>query len=127
MPTAVHFYRDILGSNLSPHLARHHSVGRLKLNGVEIMLNTASKKINGHPPRSRRVARITTPLSSSVAKIWTALTASPRSRLSVKEPAVAPYGMKQLYVTDPDGYGLCFQWPADQHTRISGKAWSAST
>jgi len=20
--------------------------------------------------------------------------------------------MKQLYVRDPDGYGLCFQWPA---------------
>jgi hypothetical protein len=21
-------------------------------------------------------------------------------------------GMKQLYVSDPDGYSLCFQWPA---------------
>jgi glyoxylase I family protein len=30
----------------------------------------------------------------------------------VNEPKVAPYGMKQLYVRDPDGYGLCFQWPA---------------
>ncbi|MGD0310821.1 MAG: VOC family protein, partial [Acidobacteriota bacterium] len=29
----------------------------------------------------------------------------------VKEPKVAPYGMKQLYVHDPDGYNLCFQWP----------------
>ena len=28
----------------------------------------------------------------------------------VKEPKVAPYGMKQLYLTDPDGYLLCFQW-----------------
>jgi uncharacterized glyoxalase superfamily protein PhnB len=43
--------------------------------------------------------------------------------LSVKEPAVAPYGMKQLYVTDPDGYGLCFQWPADQKTQHQWKAW----
>ncbi|RPI64388.1 MAG: hypothetical protein EHM50_00735 [Lysobacterales bacterium] len=25
---------------------------------------------------------------------------------------VAPYGMKQLYVLDPDGYNLCFQWEA---------------
>ena len=32
--------------------------------------------------------------------------------VNVKEPRVAPYGMKQLYVTDPDGYVLCFQWPA---------------
>jgi uncharacterized glyoxalase superfamily protein PhnB len=29
-------------------------------------------------------------------------------------PKVAPYGMKQLYVTDPDGYVLCFQWPASE-------------
>jgi uncharacterized glyoxalase superfamily protein PhnB len=32
--------------------------------------------------------------------------------IDVKPPAVAPYGMKQLYLTDPDGYGLCFQWKA---------------
>ncbi len=32
--------------------------------------------------------------------------------LDVKEPKVAYYGMKQLYVRDPDGFGLCFQWPA---------------
>ncbi len=32
--------------------------------------------------------------------------------VAVKEPEVAHYGMKQLYVSDPDGYNLCFQWPA---------------
>jgi len=30
--------------------------------------------------------------------------------IDVKPPKVAPYGMKQLYVRDPDGYNLCFQW-----------------
>jgi hypothetical protein len=34
--------------------------------------------------------------------------------IDVPEPKVAPYGMKQLYLTDPDGYSLCFQWPADK-------------
>ena len=29
-------------------------------------------------------------------------------------PKVSYYGMKQLSVTDPDGYMLCFQWPAEQ-------------
>jgi hypothetical protein len=29
-------------------------------------------------------------------------------------PKVAPCGMKQIYVTDPDGYILCFQWPASE-------------
>ena len=28
-------------------------------------------------------------------------------------PSVAPYGMKQLYLLDPDGYNLCFQWPSE--------------
>ena len=34
--------------------------------------------------------------------------------LDVKEPHIAPYGMKQLYLHDPDGYGLCFQWPTNK-------------
>jgi uncharacterized glyoxalase superfamily protein PhnB len=30
----------------------------------------------------------------------------------VEKPKVAPYGMKQVYLRDPDGYSLCFQWQA---------------
>ena len=30
--------------------------------------------------------------------------------LNVEGPVLRDYGMKQLYVTDPDGYNLCFQW-----------------
>jgi glyoxylase I family protein len=26
-------------------------------------------------------------------------------------PTVAPYGMKQLTLSDPDGYLICLQWP----------------
>jgi glyoxylase I family protein len=32
--------------------------------------------------------------------------------VSVKEPVVTSYGMKQMSLRDPDGYGLCFQWSA---------------
>jgi hypothetical protein len=28
--------------------------------------------------------------------------------------------MKQLWFRDPDGYGLCFQWPATQETHDAG-------
>jgi glyoxylase I family protein len=38
-------------------------------------------------------------------------------------PKVAPYGMKQLYVTDPDGYVLCFQWPASGETQALWRKW----
>jgi catechol 2,3-dioxygenase-like lactoylglutathione lyase family enzyme len=39
--------------------------------------------------------------------------------LDVKEPAVAHYGMKQVYVKDPDGYWLCFQWKATSAEQLS--------
>ena len=32
--------------------------------------------------------------------------------VDVKKPHVAAYGMKQMSLRDPDGYGLCFQWEA---------------
>jgi hypothetical protein len=32
--------------------------------------------------------------------------------ISLAPPSVAPYGMKQLYLSDPDGYSICFQCPA---------------
>ena len=32
-------------------------------------------------------------------------------------PSNHPYGMKQLYAIHPDGYELCFQWPAEQTER----------
>lgn len=31
--------------------------------------------------------------------------------VDLEPPRNAPYGMRQLYVRDPDGYNLCFQWP----------------
>ena len=33
--------------------------------------------------------------------------------VEVDPPITTFYGMKQVYVTDPDGYGLCFQNPVD--------------
>jgi uncharacterized glyoxalase superfamily protein PhnB len=34
--------------------------------------------------------------------------------LDVQQPTVAFYGMNQLFVTDPDGYQLCFQNDAER-------------
>lgn len=42
------------------------------------------------------------------------LRTSPGRRVPADPPKVALYGMKQLYATDPDGYILCFQWPASE-------------
>ena len=37
--------------------------------------------------------------------------------VELEAPKVAPYGMRQLWFKDPDGYGLCFQGPANQKGR----------
>ena len=34
--------------------------------------------------------------------------------LDLEAPTVAHYGMKQLFLRDPDGYAICFQWRASQ-------------
>jgi hypothetical protein len=31
--------------------------------------------------------------------------------INLEPPIVTSYGMRQLYVSDPDGYSLCFQRP----------------
>lgn len=38
--------------------------------------------------------------------------------LSVQPPKVAFYGMNQLYLTDPDGYELCFQNIAGEESDV---------
>ena len=101
MPTSLAFYRDVLGfevESTSKPRGEHFDWALLKLNGVELMLNTAYEEDTaiyfGCPDVDATYAYL-------------------RARgVAAREPRVAPYGMKQLYVSDPDGYNLCFQWPA---------------
>jgi len=117
MPTSIAFYRDVLGFEVvttSTPGAEHFDWALLRLNGTELMLNTAYEA-DSRPPepdRARIAAHDDTALFFVCPDVDAAY-AHLRSRAeNVKEPRVAPYGMKQLYVHDPDGYNLCFQWPA---------------
>ena len=117
MPTSIAFYRDVLGfevvSTSNPG-AERFDWALLRLNGMELMLNTAYEA-DSRPPepdRARIAAHDGTAIFFGCPDVDAAY-AHLRSRAeNVKEPKVGPYGMKQLYVRDPDGYGLCFQWPA---------------
>ena len=44
---------------------------------------------------------------------WTRPTHVRERGALVEKPTVRGYGMRQLSLADPDGYGLCFQWPAE--------------
>ncbi len=120
MPTAIHFYRDVLGFKVSATSAPGDDCGwaQLELHGVELMLNTAYEAAQRPPaPDPARVtAHADTILFFGCEDLEAAYRHLRTHGVHVKEPKIAPYGMKQLYFTDPDGYGLCLQWPATQQT-----------
>lgn len=110
LPTSVGFYRDILGFTVKQSTS---DWAWLERNGIELMLNTAYESDARPPaPDARRVAAhddmslyFSTPdVDGTCAYL--------RARgVATREPSTASYGMRQLYLWDPDGYLLCFQWP----------------
>jgi catechol 2,3-dioxygenase-like lactoylglutathione lyase family enzyme len=119
MPTSIRFYRDVLGfevaENAKPVATDDFGWCLLKAsNGTEIMLNTAYDY--GERPELPDPARIAahgdTCLYIGCPDVDAAYRHIREKGLAINEPKVAPYGMKQLYLTDPDGFGVCFQWRA---------------
>ncbi len=118
MAASVRFYRDVLGFEIaatSPVLGedRFHWA-LLRLGSSELMLNTAYEFDEERPPerdRARTAAHDDTCIYFGCPDVDAAYEELRARGLSAKPPKVAPYGMKQLYFRDPDGYGLCFQWP----------------
>lgn len=121
MPTSVRFYRDVLGFEIvstSPVLGMDcfHWV-LLRLGSAELMLNTAYEFDHERPvpaDRARVTAHEDTPLYFGCPDVDAACEELREKGVAVTMPKVAPYGMKQLYLKDPDGYGLCFQWQSDE-------------
>jgi glyoxylase I family protein len=116
MPTSIHFYRDILSFEVVNTSGPGDDVGwaLLRLNGVELMLNTAyeSDERPAAPDPNRAAAHGDTGLYFGCPDVEGAYQQLRVKGLDVKEPVIRTYGMKQLNVIDPDGYNLCFQWPA---------------
>ena len=122
MPTSLAFYRDTLGFEIV-EAAPPHGAGSdrfdwvwLRRDSAELMLNTAYDPDAPRPERedpARVAAHDDTALyigCPDVDAAWRHL----RDRgIAAGPPTVAPYGMKQLYLKDPDGFTVCFQWTAD--------------
>ena len=117
MPASIAFYRDLLGFEVV-----HTSGGerekfwwaQLHLGGATLMLNTAYD--DGERPAERDLARTAshgdTVLYFDSPEVDATYAYLRERGLDVQPPEVTFYGAKQLYVKDPDGYSLCFQWYA---------------
>jgi glyoxylase I family protein len=117
MPSSVRFYRDVLGFEIVQTSRREGDQfdwGLLRLDDAEVMLNTAYELEHRptQPDAARMAAHDDTCLYFGCPDVDAVHRRLRALGIEVTEPKVAPYGMKQLYVRDPDGYGLCFQWPA---------------
>ena len=119
MPTSIKFYCDglgfeIVGSDGKP--APQFDWVLLRLNDTELMLNTAfdSGERPPVPDPTRIGAHQDAAIYFGCPDVDGAYAHLRAKGINAKEPKVAPYGMKQLYLTDPDGYLLCFQWRAEK-------------
>jgi catechol 2,3-dioxygenase-like lactoylglutathione lyase family enzyme len=118
MPTSIRFYRDVLGFTVWATSSPGDDCdwAGLRLNGGEVMLNTAYEKDQrpAAPDPARIAAHHDVGLFFGCKDLDAAYQHLRAHGVNLKEPKVAPYGMRQLSFKDPDGYGLCLQWPANQ-------------
>jgi glyoxylase I family protein len=125
MPASLRFYIDQLGFTLvdhSPHLGgddpyRFHWCW-LRLGGTaDLMLNSCYEFDDERPTlaeHQKQRGHRDTCLYFGCPDVDAAYTELLARGVEIQRPPkVAPYGMKQLYLKDPDGFGLCFQWKAE--------------
>lgn len=118
MPTSVAFYRDVIGFKIvmqsSP--GNNFDWGLLRMGDAELMLNTAYDPDERPiaPDHARWAAHRHTTLYFYCPNLDEAYDHLRTKGIAVEKPVVRPYGMRQLSLTDPDGYGLCFQYPAER-------------
>ena len=114
MPTSIHFYRDLLGFEvaMSSKPGDDCDWALLRLCGVELMLNTEYErdKRPAAPDRMRTAKHADTCLYFATPDVDAAYRYLREKRVEAKEPVNREYGMRQVYLKDPDGYELCFQW-----------------
>lgn len=122
MNEALGFYRDRLGFEIVADSGEIDAPGGryvhwcwLRLGSAELMLNTAYDA--GERPAQRdpvrQAAHDDLCLYFGCADVDAIAAALRAQGLEIEGPTTAPYGMRQAWLRDPDGYQLCFQRRVD--------------
>lgn len=115
MPVALKFYRNVLGFEVVQASGEGDDVDwvLLKLNSIELMLNTAYEKANRplEADEQRMASHADTSLYFGHPDIDELYSYLLSRGMHLKKPQITGYGWKAIYLLDPDGYLLCFHWP----------------
>ena len=122
MPASLAFYRDVLGFEVVGASPAADQVSGddfqwvwLRRDEADLMLNTAydpDAERPAAPDPARVAAHDDTILYIGTPDVDAVFDHLRSHGLDVAPPQIAHYGMKQLYLKDPDGFGICFQWKA---------------
>ncbi|PZQ18468.1 MAG: glyoxalase [Rhodanobacter denitrificans] len=115
MPRSVAFYREALGFAVvaQSHPGTEFDWCLLRRDGIELMLNTAYER-EARPPEAdpqRLAVHADTGFFFGCRDLDIAAGQLSALGVAVDGPRTAPYGMRQLWFADPDGYVICLQWP----------------
>lgn len=116
MPRAVAFYRDVLGFEVvetsTPRTGDEFDWGLLRRDGIELMLNTMYERDErpATPDPARVAAHRDTTLFIACPDLDAAHRRLGEMGFDLAPPVERDYGMRQLGLRDPDGYGVCLQW-----------------
>lgn len=104
------FYRDALGFDVVQEALHDGQVYwcRLARGGSSLMLQQATEEDGPAAGRGRGVTLYF--VCDDARALYEEFTTR---GLVLEPPTVAPYGMKQLFVPEPDGYPLCFESPTE--------------
>ena len=113
MQRSLGFYCGVLGFELLEQAGPPDDIGwvMLRLNTTYLMLNTQyempdrpeeqdNKRIEAHQDTCLYF------MCTDPDQVYDHII---QHGIEAKKPTVAPYGMKQLYFEDPDGFNMCFQ------------------
>lgn len=116
MQVSLGFYRDVLGFDVvdASGPIEHCTWARLVLRGAGLMLNAAYEDDArpSAPDPDRVAAHADTELFFACADLDAAHASLRAAGIDVKWPVTREYGMRQIWLTDPDGFRLCLQCPA---------------
>jgi len=117
MPRSLEFYRDVLAFSVYADSGNgdDSSWVWLRMNTVDLMLNDQYEP--GHVPSTCPHERVRwhddTCFYLNCENVDAVYQYLQDKNVECRPPVVAPYGAKQLFIHDPDGYKLCFQCVAN--------------